>query len=97
MTKAEKELADLEAVFAALSHASRRQILLVLKMRGGEMTAGQIVERFSCRWPTITRHLKQLESAGLVTVRKDGRERIYSLNQARLTAVATRWLHWFNQ
>jgi len=95
MTKGDKELADLERVFSALAHASRRQILLALWLRGGALSAGQISERFSCRWPTITRHLGVLVSAGLVNVRKDGRERIYTLDRDRLINVAGGWLRWF--
>jgi len=95
MTRAEQELDDLDVVFAALAHPSRRQILMVLKMRGGAMTAGQIAERFSCKWPTTTRHLQSLESAGLLTVRKEGRERLYELNRARLSGVIGGWLQWF--
>jgi DNA-binding transcriptional ArsR family regulator len=95
MIKADRALADLEEVFGALAHASRRQILLVLCLRGGTLSAGQIAERFSCKWPTITRHLKLLVSAGLVTVRKEGRERIYTLNRDRLVRVAGEWLKSF--
>ena len=64
MTRAERELHDLDVVFVVLAHLSRRQILLVLKLRRGAMTAGEIVERFSCKWPTTTRHLRALENAG---------------------------------
>jgi DNA-binding transcriptional ArsR family regulator len=95
MTKAYKELADLEGVFGALAHASRRQILLVLWLRGGTLSAGQIAERFSCKWPTITRHLSLLVAAGLVSVRKRGRERFYKLDRDRLIKVAGGWLKWF--
>lgn len=95
MTKAEEELADIETVFTALAHPSRRQILLVLKLRGGDMTAGEIVERFSCKWPTTTRHLRLLEKAGLILVRKEGRERRYQLNQKRLLGITGGWLKWF--
>jgi DNA-binding transcriptional ArsR family regulator len=95
MTRAEQELHDLDVVFAALAHPSRRQILLVLKLRGGAMTAGEIADRFSCKWPTTTRHLRALEGAGLLTVRKEGRERLYELNRARLLDVVTGWLNWF--
>jgi ArsR family transcriptional regulator len=92
MTKGERELADLEAVFTALAHASRRQILLALWLRGGELSAGQISGRFSCKWPTTTRHLNVLISAGLVTVRKEGRERFYTVERDRLLKVAGGWL-----
>jgi DNA-binding transcriptional ArsR family regulator len=95
MIKAERALADLERVFGALAHASRRQILLALYLRGGTLSAGQIAERFSCKWPTITRHLNLLVSAGLITVRKKGRERIYTLDRDRLVRVAGEWLRWF--
>jgi DNA-binding transcriptional ArsR family regulator len=67
----------------------------VLKFRGGEMTAGEIADRFSCRWPTTTRHLRELESAGLVSVERRGRERIYQLNDKRLQSVTGEWLGWF--
>ncbi len=68
-----------DAVFAALAHESRRQILLVLHFRGGRATAGEIAQRFACTWPTTTRHLKVLIDAGLVRVEKRGRERWYEL------------------
>ena len=88
-------LADVEAVFAALAHPSRRQILLVLRFRGGEMLAGEIADRFACAWPTTTRHLRILEAAGLVRVEKRGRERVYRLDDQRLRHVAGDWLRWF--
>jgi DNA-binding transcriptional ArsR family regulator len=95
MNPAGKELRDLDATFAALAHPSRRQILLVLKFRGGAMTAGEIADRFSCKWPTTTRHLKELVDAGLISVRKQGRERLYQLERDHLTTVVERWLQWF--
>jgi DNA-binding transcriptional ArsR family regulator len=92
-----KELAAVDAVFEALSHASRRHILLVLRFRGGEMSAGDIAARFSCSWPTTTRHLKVLEEAGLVRVEKRGRERIYKLDTPHLRRVTLGWLKWFKK
>jgi DNA-binding transcriptional ArsR family regulator len=91
-SKAEEDLADAEAVFGALAHASRRHILLVLRFRGGEMTAGEIAGRFACRWPTTTRHLRILETAGLVRVEKRGRERVYRLEAKRLLGITSGWL-----
>lgn len=86
------ELDDLEAVFAALAHPTRRRILVVLDARGGEMTSGEIAGRFSCAWPTTSRHLRVLEEAGLVRVEHRGREWIYTLDRARLSRVAGRWI-----
>lgn len=86
-----------EAVFRALAHASRRQILLVLRFRGGKMTAGEIAQRFSCQWPTTTRHLRVLEAAGLVRAEKRGRVRIYHLETKRLRGAVRDWLSWFER
>src|SRR5262249_18405114 len=86
-----EELDDLDVVFRALAHTSRRTILVVLHARGGEMTAGAIASRFECSWPTITRHLRELEQAGLVSTEPRGRERIYRLEPDRLRAVAGLW------
>ena len=90
------ELEDLQAVFNALAHGSRRNILLVLQARGGEMTSGAIANRFDCAWPTTTRHLRVLEEAGLVEVRLRGRERVYRLNSDRLQLVAGGWIALFS-
>lgn len=83
-------------MFAALAHEQRRHILLTLKFRGGEMTAGQIADRFHCAWPTTTRHLRVLQDAGLVSVEKRGRERFYKLDTRRLRAITGDWLAWFD-
>ena len=93
-SSADKRLADYDAVFAALDSAARRQILMILHFRGDRMTAGEIADRFSCSWPTTSRHLRKLESAGLVEVERAGREWIYRLDRRRL-AVASEWLAWF--
>ena len=97
MSRPERELRATEAVFAALAHRSRREILLVLRFRGGKMTAGEIADRFSCRWPTTTRHLKVLEAAGLVRVQKKGRERVYHLCSDRLKQIMSEWMRWFGK
>ena len=93
--RGQRELEDLENVFKALSHAARRHILVVLKARGGSMTAGEIAGRFHHAWPTTSRHLRVLESAGLVEAERSGREWIYHVVVPRLTRVVGTWLAWF--
>jgi len=44
----------------------------------------------------MTRHLQQLEEAGLITVVKISREQHYTLNKERLTVTVNKWLKWFN-
>ena len=90
-----RDLEDLEVVFRALAHETRRTVLTVLAARGGVMTAGSIAARFDCSWPTTTRHLRQLEDAGLVRVEHRGRERLYRLDADRLRAVAGGWIERF--
>ena len=92
----EERLAALDAVCSALAHPARRQILLTMKFRGGSMTAGEIDGRFGHAWPTTTRHLRVLESAGLVTAKKRGRTRVYQLKVNRLD-VMKEWLGWFEK
>jgi DNA-binding transcriptional ArsR family regulator len=87
-----RELDDLDAVFGALSHNTRRHILQVMHARGGTMTAGELASRFSHSWPTTTRHLRVLMDAGLVTVQRRGRERHYLLQRDRLAAILNLWL-----
>ncbi|NRA66019.1 MAG: helix-turn-helix transcriptional regulator [Pseudobacteriovorax sp.] len=95
MGKGIQELEDIDVVCKALAHCSRRQILVVLNALGGVMTAGEIAKRFSCSWPTTTRHLRQLESAGLVSVERKGREQVYRLNIARLKHSLGKWINYF--
>ena len=71
------------AVFAAVSNPTRRQILDML--RKGERPAGDLVEEFSSLpQPAVSRHLKVLREAGLVDVSPFAQQRIYSLRPERL-------------
>ena len=90
-----RELRDLDVVLRALGHPSRRHVLVVLLARGGRMGAGDIARRFSCAWPTTSRHLRVLEEAGLLRVERQGREWIYVLEADRLRGVVGGWLRHF--
>ncbi len=92
------QLDDVAVVFDSLAHPARRQILLVLLARGQSMTSGQLAERFSTTWATVSRHLGTLQAAGLVHLvdSPDRRERLYRLDRARLQATAGAWLARFD-
>jgi DNA-binding transcriptional ArsR family regulator len=87
-----RELDDIDRVFGALAHASRRHILQVLHARNGTLTAGELSARFSHSWPTTTRHLTVLLEAGLVTVTPVGRERHYQIARQHLADALGLWL-----
>ena len=91
----ERRLKETDEVFSALAHASRRQILMTIWFRGRKVPAGDIAKRFQHSWPTISRHLKVLEEAGLVTHEKEGRVRLYKVNVPKL-GRAVEWLSWFD-
>ena len=61
-------------IFGALADPTRRQILQDLKE--GELPAGEIASRFTLSAPAISRHLSILETAGLVSSRREA-NRIY--------------------
>jgi DNA-binding transcriptional ArsR family regulator len=96
-SKAARELDQLDRAFNALAHQARRTVLLVLLARGGSMTSGEIANRFDCTWPTMSRHLRVLQDAGLVTFEVIGRERHYRLNVDAIDATALAWLSRFTK
>jgi DNA-binding transcriptional ArsR family regulator len=83
---------EIEAVFAALSHPVRRHILSILSHLGADLPSGYLAKRFRHSWPTTTRHLRVLERAGLVEVRREGRGSHYRIRRERLFLVVRKWL-----
>ena len=75
--------------FEAIAEPNRRRILDLL--RAGERPAGDVVEALAISQPGVSKHLKLLREAGLVSVRADGQRRLYSLEPARLAALEI-WL-----
>jgi DNA-binding transcriptional ArsR family regulator len=69
-----------DAVFKALSDVKRREILRLL--RSGDLTAGEIAERFPVSRSTLSGHLAVLKDAGLVVTERQGTTIVYSLNLA---------------
>lgn len=66
------------AVFRALADPTRREILQLL--RPGPLSSGEIAERFSSAWPTISRHLGVLRDAELILAERNGNSIHYELN-----------------
>ncbi|MFE4197168.1 ArsR/SmtB family transcription factor [Paenarthrobacter sp. NPDC056912] len=80
-------------VFAVIAEATRRDILVSL--RSGDKAVGELVEELAASQPTISKHLKVLREADLVSMRAQGQKRFYALNPKPLAGVAT-WLETFD-
>ena len=74
-------------VFHAIAHPARRAILVTLKE--GERAASHLAEPFRMTFAAISQHLRVLEEAELVSVRRDGRQRLYKLDPRPLRDVVT--------
>ncbi|MCA9640727.1 MAG: winged helix-turn-helix transcriptional regulator [Polyangiaceae bacterium] len=81
----------MDAVAAAIAHPTRRCILELL--RSGALSAGQIAEHFSDSRPAISRHLRVLREAALVTATNDGRE----IHYVRCLDALAPLEHWLQQ
>ncbi len=90
--KSPLSLDDVERVFFALAHEARRHIVALLGHTGGELPSGYLAQRFPHSWPTTTRHLRVLEDAGVVHVRRRGRQSFYKLDRERVQRVVGGWL-----
>lgn len=73
--------------YRALGDPTRREILRLL--REGELPAGELAAHFEISWPSVSRHLKVLEVAGLVSSERRGGHIIYSLRTSVLEDIAT--------
>jgi DNA-binding transcriptional ArsR family regulator len=80
---------DLDLVFGALSDATRRSI--VERLAAGEATVTELAAPFEISLPAISRHLKVLENASLITRSQQGRWRSARLSPSALETAAT-WL-----
>jgi DNA-binding transcriptional ArsR family regulator len=72
-------------IFDVLADGTRRDILT--RLLAHEAAVGDLVDALGLTQPTVSKHLARLLEAGLVTVREDGRNRIYALNPAPLETV----------
>ncbi|MCB9758793.1 MAG: helix-turn-helix transcriptional regulator [Alphaproteobacteria bacterium] len=73
-------------VFRAVADPTRRAILDLLR-DGRACAVTDLVDHFDVTQPAISQHLKVLREAGLVSVTRDGRRRLYALNPEPLRAV----------
>lgn len=76
----------LDQTFAALAHATRREILA--RLAEGEATVNELAEPFNMSLPAISKHIKVLERAGLITRGQKAQFRPCTLDATPLKAVS---------
>lgn len=86
--------AQLDLTFAALADPTRRAILA--KLAEGDATVNELVEPFNMSQPAISKHLKVLEAAGLVSRGKDAQRRPVHIEAAPM-AEAVGWLETYRK
>jgi DNA-binding transcriptional ArsR family regulator len=84
----------LDATFAALADPTRRAILA--RLASGDASVSDLAKPFRMSQPAISKHLKVLERAGLITRGKDAQRRPRRL-EAKPLAEATEWLEAYRQ
>ena len=94
MSYAERSSKLLNATFAALADPTRRAILA--RLASGEASVNQLAEPFSMSQPAISKHLKILERAGLISGGRDAQRRPRRLEPAPLQE-ANQWLERYRE
>jgi DNA-binding transcriptional ArsR family regulator len=84
----------LNATFAALANPTRRAILA--RLASGQASVNELAEPFSMTQPAISKHLKVLERAGLISRGQDAQRRPRRL-EPKPFAEATKWLEKYSQ
>jgi DNA-binding transcriptional ArsR family regulator len=85
---------QLDRTFAALADPTRRAILA--RLASGEATVSELMQPFTISQPAISRHLKVLEHAGLISHGRDAQRRPRRI-EGRPLAEATEWLDRYRQ
>jgi DNA-binding transcriptional ArsR family regulator len=86
--------ARLDATFAALADPTRRAILT--RLAAGEATVNELAQPFAVTQPAISKHLRVLERAGLISTARDAQRRPRRL-EAKPLAEAAAWLEQYRQ
>ena len=89
MSYGRREADQLDATFFALAHPTRRALLA--RLAKGEASVQELATPFRMSQPAISKHLKVLEQAGLVSMGKEAQKRPRRI-EAKPLAEATKWL-----
>jgi DNA-binding transcriptional ArsR family regulator len=86
---------NLDAVFSALADPTRRAILA--RLVNGDATVSELAEPFGLKQPTISKHLRVLEDAGLIRQARDAQRRPRTLVVGGPLEDVERWLAPFRE
>ena len=83
---------DLAIFIHAISDPARRRILLALKEKRSQsvpdgLCAGDVEQHVKLSQPTVSHHMRILEKAGLVEVKRQGHWRVYRRNEKKIAAL----------
>ncbi|MDD2799786.1 MAG: metalloregulator ArsR/SmtB family transcription factor [Bacteroidales bacterium] len=81
-----EEMEYVAYILKALSNANRLMILAVLA-KNHEMNVSDICEKLECTQPLISHHLTDMQSKGILKMRREGRNIIYSLENQRVIDI----------
>jgi DNA-binding transcriptional ArsR family regulator len=87
---------DIDLLFKALADPSRRKLLDLLHANDGQ-TLTQLCRHLDMSRQAVTQHLGLLESANLVAIQWDGREKLHYMNPVPLQEIYERWIAKFER
>ncbi len=87
---------DDDAVFRALADTSRRRLLDRLHEKNGQ-TLGELCQGLAMTRQAVTKHLRILEEANLVSSQRRGREKLHFINPVPINEIAERWIGKFER
>ncbi len=83
-------------MFKALADPNRRELIDRLHQRNGQ-TLSELCEGIDMARQSVTQHLDLLEAANLISVQRQGRERLHFFNPVPIQDIYERWIRKFEQ
>jgi DNA-binding transcriptional ArsR family regulator len=87
---------EMDKVFKALADPSRRKLLDRLHAKNGQ-TLGDLCTGLDMARQSVTQHLGLLEDANLISVQRQGREKLHYFNPVPIHEIYERWIRKFEQ
>ncbi|MEQ8520490.1 MAG: metalloregulator ArsR/SmtB family transcription factor [Cytophagales bacterium] len=91
-----KQNQRIDRIFKAIADPTRREIFHALVIASAAMPISQIAQNFEISRQGVTKHIKSLESAGLISIESKGRERLIQANPKELKSVSE-WLAFYDK